>query len=606
MSHTPEQLERDLRRARGRARLRPLLALAAELWDKNPVEAVAYAQQAAQLARRVQDPAALARATLELGRGQLRLGQYAAARAALHDAVTLHEQLGDDLGLARSWMGLGTVRSNLGELPQALEAHFSAQILFERQGSDWYLSACLNNLGVAYQRLDDNVTAMNYALSALRLATGAGNTVVRIAATNNVGNVAMELHRYEDALSYQTEALHLARVHGSPYNEIVALTNLGNLHGRMEQFSAALPYLARADDLARAYSDLDNLVEVQAERGNIHRRSGELADALAAYAHALELVDRMGDFYLEAQLQLRRGQTLLALQDHEAARGALNRALTLAARVQADAISSETHEHLTALHEQTGDLRGALHHLREHLRLTVAVNRAAAERSSAVRVIEHETERSRQVAAAQRHLIEQLHQASAALTHPPGSAAALQGHLTRQANLDPLTGLVNDRFARQQLQAEFEQARAQHHPLAVATLDLEGRATADRAPMTRDTMDRATADRVRRDVSAALRAALRTQDVLASLDDGTFALLLPRTDLPGALHLCRRLQRTVTDTRWPDLPGTHLTLSVGLCTDTACAHPDDMLDRAQHLLYAAKAAGSGQVCTDQDPPGPAR
>ncbi|GGL06705.1 GGDEF domain-containing protein [Deinococcus radiotolerans] len=592
---TVEQLERHLCGARGQTRLRVLLDLAAELWDKNPADAVRRARDAAALAGRLNDPGALARATLELGRGQSRLGHYDAARATLQRAITLHEAAGDELGLARSWMGLGTVRSNLGELPQALEAHFAAQTLFERRSNDWFLSACLNNLGVVYQRLEDHTAAMNYSLRALRLATGAGNTVVRISATNNVGNVAMDMDRHEEALSYQTEALHLARVHGSPYNEIVALTNLGILHSRLGQFPQAREHLSRAGELAQAASDLDNLVEVHAELGHMHHQSGQWPDALGAYARALELVNRMGDFYLQARLHLRRGETLLRLHDHAQAGDALRRALNLAGRISADRIASEAHQHLSDLHEQTGDLSGALRHLREHLRLTVAISRAAAERRSAVRLIEHETERSRQVAAAQRDLIEQLSLASGTLSGPDTPAWTLdllrsQQQLAQQANLDPLTGLFNRRFLEQRLNGEFECARRQHQPLAVAVLDL--------GPLRPDATAHAATDDVLREISGHLRRQVRQLDVLARLDDHRLALLLPQTSPDGALLLCSRLRASAGALRFPHLPHPQVTLSVGLCTDTACAHPDDMLERAQQLLYAARAAGDGQIAAD--------
>ncbi len=580
MTSDPRELERRLRGARGQPRLRALLELAASLWDKNPAEAVRRAGDAATLARRLNDPGGLARATLELGRGQSRLGEYDAARATLHEAVRLHEHVRDDLGLARSWMGLGTVRSNLGELPQALEAHFAAQTLFERARSDWFLSACLNNLGIVYQRLDDQTTAMNYSLRALRLATGAGNTVVQIAATNNVGNVAMEMERHEEALSYQTQALHLARVHGSPYNEIVALTNLGILHGRLGQFPQALTHLGHAEELAGAASDLDNLIEVHAELGHIHQQSGQLPDALRAYARALHLVGRMGDFYLEARLHLRRGDTLMRLHDPAGAQEALHRALHLAGRVGADVIASGAHRSLSDLHEQTGDPGRALTHLREHLRLTDALGRADAERRSAVRLIEHETERSRQVAAEQRELLRQLSLARPDREGNPQRQAP-------QAGLDALTGLPDRRALEGRLHAAFEDARARLQPLAVAVL----------APETPTPLTGAPADDLRRVLAVHLRDRLRRCDTLTRLDDGTFALLLPDTPPDGALILCERLRASVRALRGTPLPA-RVTLGVGLCTDTGCAHPEDMLGRAAQLLCAARTAGPDRVAAD--------
>ncbi|MBZ9751269.1 tetratricopeptide repeat protein [Deinococcus sp. HMF7604] len=592
MSDLLDQLERQVHTAQGRERLRALLALAAELWDKNPAAAVRRAKEAAALALTLQDGGAHAQALLELGRSLSRMGQYRAALDALDEAARGHEAAGDTVGLARSWMGTGTVRSSLGQLPGALEAHFTAQTLFESQGNEWYLCACLNNIGLVYHRLDDNPASLNYALRALRMATGVGNTTVRIAATNNVGNVCMALERHEEALSYQNEALHLARVHGSPYNEIVALTNLGSLQATLSQRDGALSSLRRAGELSETSDDLENQVEIYSSLGDTHRRFGDAASALDAYEQALTLVGRMGDFYLEASVQLRRGTTLLDGGQLDPAGDALHRALTLAERLHADAIASEAHKQLCALHETRQELTGALRHLREHLRLTVALNRAAAERQSAVRVIERDLERSRQVAAAQREWLEGLQLAQAGLEHHH-ILGPLRAELAGQALLDPRTGLPGRRVLLPALERAFEQARRGNQPLSLAVLSLDFGAEPVPAP---------AAARVLQDAGRQIQQLIRGGDLLTHLDGDDLALLLPGTDAEGAERLLERLRRALAARAWPDLPGLRLTLGTTVCADTARAQAEDMLDQARQQHSAGRATGRRSAAGDLSQP----
>ncbi|WP_221089955.1 tetratricopeptide repeat protein [Deinococcus aquaedulcis] len=597
MTEPLERLEDQLRRARGRERLRPLLELAAELWDKNPEDAARRAREAAALAQKLGDVAARAQALLELGRSLYRLGQYHQARQTLEDAAALHEAAGDALGLARCWMGLGTVRAALGELPQALEAHFTARTTFEAQGNEWFGSSCLNNIGLVYLRLDDHTAALDYTLRALRLATGVGNVVARMAATNNVGNALMMLGRLDEAHAYQTEALGLARQHGSPYNEIVALTNLGTLHARLSQREAALSALQQAGDLARQSHDPENLFEIYAELGHAHRLFGHPAEALAAYDQALALVGELGDFYLEASVQLSRGETLLGQGDPAAAAAALQRALELGERLGLGAVVSEAHRHLSSVYEARQELALALHHLRQHLQLTVSLAQAAAARQAAVRHLEQETERQRHLAAAQRELMAQVERASGALRGAQVAGAEVpvaeglgEGRAS-PAHLDPLTGLLGRRLFEARLAREFDRARDEHLPLAVAILNLDEFGRVNHAHA------HAAGDRVLRELAGLLRAQLRAADLLAR-DGAAFVLLLPGTAAPGAQRLCERLRETVAAWRAPDLPGLRVTVSIGLCTDTAWSQADDMLVQAEQLLYASKSAGRNRVTSD--------
>ncbi len=89
--------------------------------------------------------------------------------------------------------------------------------------------------------------------------------------------------------------------------------------------------------------------------------------------------------------------------------------------------------------------------------------------------------------------------------------------------------------------AEREFYRAQRHgvPLAVLLLDL------DRFKQVNLRFGRAVGDEVLRHVTSLWRRCMRGEDVLGRLDGEEFVVLLPETDLAGAMTLGERLRRLV-------------------------------------------------------------
>ena len=92
-------------------------------------------------------------------------------------------------------------------------------------------------------------------------------------------------------------------------------------------------------------------------------------------------------------------------------------------------------------------------------------------------------------------------------------------------------------------------------------------------------------------LAALLREAARDLDHIARLGGEEFCLLLPHTDLDGALRLGARVRDVVRQAPWPHI-GERLTVSVGVAVALLPAESGaDALARADKALYRAKAGG---------------
>nr|WP_307188932.1 diguanylate cyclase [Massilia sp. JS1662] len=168
--------------------------------------------------------------------------------------------------------------------------------------------------------------------------------------------------------------------------------------------------------------------------------------------------------------------------------------------------------------------------------------------------------------------------------------------LRRLAALDGLTGIANRRRFDEAIHVEWHRGRRQASPLALLMCDV------DHFKLYNDHLGHPAGDLCLKKVAAVLTGQLkRPADLAARYGGEEFALLLPDTDLAGALRVgeaCRAgLQQLALP--HPGTPGGIVTMSMGV----ACIVPgeDDSLDalvaRADASLYDAKRGGRNRVAS---------
>lgn len=173
---------------------------------------------------------------------------------------------------------------------------------------------------------------------------------------------------------------------------------------------------------------------------------------------------------------------------------------------------------------------------------------------------------------------------------------------------DPLTGLYNRAYFNEALGVEFRRAQRYKHPMSLVLLDL------DHFKQVNDTLGHSAGDQALREVSARLRQAARTTDVIARHGGEEFAMLLPETDLEHGLVAAERFRAAVDGVTVEGARGGRrsLTISVGLgCFPVHANSISELMELTDAALYAAKRTGRNRVCAAsllreaEAPPAPA-
>ena len=171
---------------------------------------------------------------------------------------------------------------------------------------------------------------------------------------------------------------------------------------------------------------------------------------------------------------------------------------------------------------------------------------------------------------------------------------AFHAVLLDQSTRDALTGLGNRRTTLEELQGRYDLSHRHHRPLAVIMCDL------DHFKVINDTYGHGAGDFVLQEFGERVRRTLRISDLAGRIGGEEFLLVLPETDMEGALLLAERL-RAATGEHAFDLPSGPITVTCSLGVAQARSEDRDggtLMARADGALYVAKHQGRNRVVPD--------
>ena len=158
---------------------------------------------------------------------------------------------------------------------------------------------------------------------------------------------------------------------------------------------------------------------------------------------------------------------------------------------------------------------------------------------------------------------------------------------------DSLTGLFNHRYFQELMEQELSRSQRYQRPLSLIMFDI------DHFKKVNDTFGHPRGDLVLKAVSSVVKARTRDSDILARYGGEEFALVLPETDLNGAVVLAERCRKSVEQMEVQTEGQTiKATISVGVTTfppDSAGFGKAKVIDAADQALYNSKHTGRNRI-----------
>lgn len=163
--------------------------------------------------------------------------------------------------------------------------------------------------------------------------------------------------------------------------------------------------------------------------------------------------------------------------------------------------------------------------------------------------------------------------------------------LERLATTDPLTGIYNRRYFMDYATKEFLRSKRYSHLLCVIQMDI------DHFKKINDSHGHAVGDEVLKAFCNNCTEILRQNDVLGRMGGEEFCVILPETEIKGALVVAERFRQTIADLK-VSVDGQIISFSVSIGITSLRkddTNIDAVLRRADEALYLAKNAGRNKV-----------
>ena len=157
---------------------------------------------------------------------------------------------------------------------------------------------------------------------------------------------------------------------------------------------------------------------------------------------------------------------------------------------------------------------------------------------------------------------------------------------------DPLTGVYNRYFMREQLELLDRLAASYRRPYAVIALDLDGLKEIN------DRFGHQAGDAALRAFAADLRGSIRPEDIPVRIGGDEFIVVLPDADVRLAASIAERIVSAVA-TRAGD-PAAVTGVSAGVATWRLGREIEQVLAVADRLLYVTKRQGGKAVTAEPD------
>lgn len=286
------------------------------------------------------------------------------------------------------------------------------------------------------------------------------------------------------------------------------------------------------------------------------------------------------------------------------------RTITADESVQRDDIGNQTHPE-----NQSRDIEALQSQLYHEARETIRRNaeavqlleslitrlQLASDLPEVVGADQNLTGEIRCIANAHQAVTEKLDATFHSLLSIASNNSRLQAELLRVRTLsltDEGTDLPNRRALLRQLKSEIGRVHREAGFFSLALMDL------DRFKSINDRYGHGAGDDVLRLYARKVLSILRTHDLVARYGGEEFAVLLPSTDLQGAMRALEKIRERARQITI-ELDGVRLplpTFSAGVAQHRAGETAEELIQRADNALYRAKCNGRNQIETDHENP----
>jgi len=488
-------------------------------------------------------------------------------------------------GVITSLRGLAHSNRRAGNLTLSMSLSMQALSYLKNAAFPAVEADILQNIAIILGSFGNYAEGLEYAFKALQLVQSIGDREREAHILSSIGVIYVHSKNIDESLRVFRQALQLNRELGRKRYEAQTLNNMSLSHNALGDHEQALVTSLQALRLAEETKFSALIVTATGTVGEIYLAMGEYGQADRYLQQYITAARSAGSKRDEAYALILMGETDHRQRLDESAFLFFSQALDIAKQVGLRSEEVRCHELLAEMHEQQGDLKQALAHLRLFYQIKETIfNEDIAKRIANLQVI-HQVEGARRDAEIQYlktvELLKEIEERKEA-----------ESALEELATIDPLTGILNRREFTVLAEREVQNAGQKQHPLSTIILDL------DLFKSINDNYGHAIGDQVLIAVAKIMGENLRRGEIVGRIGGDEFAILLPGSDLLQGQRIAERLQEKIVSQSFKTDQGTFsFTASLGIA-ELDRGHDKNLgvlLEHADHAMYSAKRSGRNRI-----------
>ena len=267
--------------------------LSKSMFGSEPDQAIEYATQGTQLAKKINDSERLGNALKNVGLGYYYMGDFVEVLENWEASLSAYESIGHAQGISNLLSNIGAVYYTTGDNTKAIEYYLRALRMSESAGDDFRTATVLQNIGAVYENTKEFAKAEDYLLRALAMCEkleydkGIGTTSL------NLGEIYFQREDLGQASKYYGISRNVFEKLDDPFLPTV-LIMIGELDGKMNNYGKALRSLQEAYNMAQSKDGKVAMAMAKNRLGDTYVDVGVPDKAIESYLKALDLGLKIG------------------------------------------------------------------------------------------------------------------------------------------------------------------------------------------------------------------------------------------------------------------------------------------------------------------------
>ena len=160
----------------------------------------------------------------------------------------------------------------------------------------------------------------------------------------------------------------------------------------------------------------------------------------------------------------------------------------------------------------------------------------------------------------------------------------VEGYILKEmAQKDGLTGVFSHQYLMSRFKIEFDNAKLANHALSIAMMDI------DKFKLINDLYGHSEGDNALKLFASVVRDAIRQNDMYGRYGGDEFVIIFPNSSIEMAQKVVDRISNALkTAVLKVDNAEIEISMSVGLCALTDEIAPEEMINKADQIMYENK------------------